>query len=105
MYIQPYLLFVYQPANGSPKFREAARWDWYLAMAFGSIVAVTDPAGVVQVLKSSGAREALTVLITSESALNQARVVSSCVTFTHTHTHTHTLSLYIYIYVLFSSYT
>jgi len=46
-------------------------WSWYLAMAFGSIVAVTDSFGVVQVLKSSGAREALTVLITSESALNQ----------------------------------
>ena len=30
-------------------------------MAFGSIVAVTDSFGVVQVLKSSGAREALTV--------------------------------------------
>ena len=32
-------------------------------MAFGSIAAVTDSAGVVQVLKSFGAREALTVLL------------------------------------------
>ena len=41
-------------------------WDWNLAMAFGSILAATDPVAVVALLKAVGASPKLTMQITGE---------------------------------------
>lgn len=45
-------------------------WNWYTAMALGSILSATDPVAVVALLKELGAPRALTVVITGESLLN-----------------------------------
>jgi NhaP-type Na+/H+ or K+/H+ antiporter len=45
-------------------------WSWHTSLAFGSILAATDPVAVVALLKSLGASPKLTMLITGESLMN-----------------------------------
>lgn len=45
-------------------------WPWNLALSFGGMLAATDPVAVVANLKSAGASETLTMIITGESLLN-----------------------------------
>lgn len=45
-------------------------WSWNLSMAFGSILAATDPVAVVALLKNVGASDVLTMQITGESLMN-----------------------------------
>ena len=50
-------------------------WSWDLSMAFGSILAATDPVAVVALLKSVGASPKLTMLIAGESLMNDGTAV------------------------------
>ena len=50
-------------------------WNWNLAMAFGSILAATDPVAVVALLKSVGASKKLTMQITGESLMNDGTAI------------------------------
>lgn len=50
-------------------------WSWDLSMAFGSILAATDPVAVVALLKAVGASPKLTMLIAGESLLNDGTAV------------------------------
>jgi sodium/hydrogen exchanger 10/11 len=42
-------------------------WDWNFCLAFGSILAATDPVAVVALLKSLGASAKLTMVITGNN--------------------------------------
>jgi CPA1 family monovalent cation:H+ antiporter len=46
------------------------RWDWVGALAFGVLIAATDPVSVIAIFKEAGARGRLLVLIESESLFN-----------------------------------
>ena len=50
-------------------------WDWKLAMAFGSILAATDPVAVVALLKAVGASPKLTMQITGEALMNDGTAI------------------------------
>ena len=50
-------------------------WDWNLAMAFGSILAATDPVAVVALLKAVGASPKLTMQITGEALMNDGTAI------------------------------
>eukprot|EP00933_Yihiella_yeosuensis_P029720 TRINITY_DN23353_c0_g1_i1.p1 TRINITY_DN23353_c0_g1~~TRINITY_DN23353_c0_g1_i1.p1 ORF type:complete len:814 (-),score=89.90 TRINITY_DN23353_c0_g1_i1:507-2657(-) len=54
-------------------------------MAVGSVLSVTDPSAVIGILKSTGAREALTVQITCESVMNQGTAIILFVYFFDQH--------------------
>merc|ERR1719419_622955 len=50
-------------------------WNFNFAMAFGSILAATDPVAVVALLKSVGASSKLTMQITGESLMNDGTAI------------------------------
>merc|ERR1712125_114641 len=50
-------------------------WNFAFAMTFGSILAATDPVAVVAILKSLGAPDALTMLVSGESLLNDGSAI------------------------------
>merc|ERR1712232_567039 len=50
-------------------------WSFAFAMTFGSILAATDPVAVVAILKSLGAPDALTMLVSGESLLNDGSAI------------------------------
>ena len=50
-------------------------WDWNVAMAFGSILAATDPVAVVSILNELGASPKLTMLISGESLMNDGTAI------------------------------
>jgi solute carrier family 9 (sodium/hydrogen exchanger), member 10/11 len=45
-------------------------WSWTMSMVFGSIVTATDPVAVVSILKASGAKPSLIMIIVGESLMN-----------------------------------
>lgn len=50
-------------------------WDWNLALAFGSVLAATDPVAVVALLNELGAPPVLTMVIAGESMLNDGSAI------------------------------
>ena len=50
-------------------------WSWTLCLAFGSILAATDPVAVVALLNAVGASPILTMQITGESLLNDGTAI------------------------------
>ena len=50
-------------------------WNWMFSLAFGSILAATDPVAVVALLKALGASPKLTMLITGESLMNDGAAI------------------------------
>jgi len=50
-------------------------WDWNLALAFGSVLAATDPVAVVALLNELGASPVLTMIIAGESMLNDGSAI------------------------------
>eukprot|EP00746_Dinoflagellata_sp_MGD_P084609 gnl/MRDRNA2_/MRDRNA2_33566_c0_seq1.p1 gnl/MRDRNA2_/MRDRNA2_33566_c0~~gnl/MRDRNA2_/MRDRNA2_33566_c0_seq1.p1 ORF type:complete len:632 (-),score=76.78 gnl/MRDRNA2_/MRDRNA2_33566_c0_seq1:723-2618(-) len=57
------------------KFAFPYSWNWPMALAFGSIMASTDPVAVVGILKSCGVSPKLTIVISGESLLNDGASV------------------------------
>mmetsp|Transcript_18124 Transcript_18124/g.54684 ORF Transcript_18124/g.54684 Transcript_18124/m.54684 type:complete len:336 (-) Transcript_18124:610-1617(-) len=51
------------------------RWDWKLALAFGSVLAATDPIAVVASLHELEASPVLTMIIAGESMLNDGSAI------------------------------
>jgi NhaP-type Na+/H+ or K+/H+ antiporter len=57
------------------KFILPYNWSWSLSLAFGSILAATDPVAVVALLNAVGASPILTMQITGESLLNDGTAI------------------------------
>jgi len=51
------------------------RWDWVIALLFGTLISATDPVAVVALLKELGAGRKLQTLIESESLLNDGTAI------------------------------
>lgn len=49
---------------------QSAKWNWWAALMFGSMLSATDPISVTATLKSLGASELLNTLIEGESLVN-----------------------------------
>merc|ERR1719419_801884 len=62
-------------------------WNFNFAMAFGSILAATDPVAVVSLLKSVGASSKLTMQITGESLMNDGTAIVLFDLFMRFYTH------------------
>ncbi len=52
-----------------------AKWNWTIALLFGSVVSATDPVAVVSILKELGASKKLGTLIEGESLLNDGTAI------------------------------
>jgi len=50
-------------------------WDWNVCLAFGAILAATDPVAVVSLLNSVGASKKLTMVIAGESLFNDGTAI------------------------------
>jgi len=51
------------------------KWDWIIALLFGTLISATDPVSVVALLKELGAGKKLQTLIESESMLNDGTAI------------------------------
>lgn len=51
------------------------KWNWTIALLFGSVVSATDPVAVVSILKELGASKKLGTLIEGESLLNDGTAI------------------------------
>jgi NhaP-type Na+/H+ or K+/H+ antiporter len=51
------------------------KWNWTIALLFGSVISATDPVAVVSILKTLGASKKLGTLIEGESLLNDGTAI------------------------------
>jgi len=50
-------------------------WDWFLSLTFGSIMSATDPVAIAALLAEVGAPQRLSILVSSESLLNDGAAI------------------------------
>jgi len=51
------------------------KWDWFLSLTFGSIMSATDPVAIAALLAEVGAPQRLSILVSSESLLNDGAAI------------------------------
>jgi len=52
-----------------------SQWNWIVALLFGTLISATDPVAVVSLLKELGTSKKLTILVDSESLLNDGTAI------------------------------
>jgi len=56
-------------------FFASYEWSWFLSLAFGSIMSATDPVAIAALLAEVGAPQRLSILVSSESLLNDGAAI------------------------------